>query len=198
MMNLHDYIESTKNTLRVVSFSGGRSRRCLVLSVAIIRVVLSAVHRTACHVVAFATTEFSRLGCIHLEFIAAPFALFHGRLSGMSSGCFSATDDSGALRGTKLHAGPSCFCFPTLELLPAMGACQRDILHFPVLGLVRSPIFPVALYRAKQSSGVAGVVEFAVAVLALFEHDSPGMHDNGYYHAFYHKMHGDAIHGVLA
>lgn len=198
MMNLHDYIESTKNTLRVVSFSGGISRRCLVLSVAIIRVVLSAVHRTACHVVAFATAKLSRLGCQHLEFGSAPFALLHVRFARMSPGCLATTDSSGTLRRTELHTCPFCLRLSALKLLSAMGACQRDIFHFPVLGLVRSPIFPVALHGAKQSSCAASMVEFSVAVLALFEHDSPGMHDNKYYHAFYHEMHGDAIHGVLA
>lgn len=197
-MNLHDYIESAKNTLGIVSFSGSISRRCLVLSVAIIRVVLSAIHRTTGHVIAFTATKFSRLGCQHLEFGSAPFALFHVRFSRMSSGCLATADDSGTLRGAELHAGPSCFCFPTLELLPAMGAYQRDILHFPVLGLVRSPIFPVALYGAKQSSSVTGMIEFAVAVFALFEHIPPGLHDYSYYHAFYHGMRSDAIYGVLA
>ena len=197
-MNLHDYIESAKNTLRIVSFSGGISRRCLVLSVAIIRVVLPAVHRTACHVVAFATAKLSGLGCQYLEFGSAPFALLHVRFARMSSGCLAATDSSGALRRAELHTCPFCFRIPAFKLLSALGACQCDIFHFTVLGLVRSPIFPVALHGAKQSSCAASMVEFSVAVLALFEHNSPRMHDDKYYHAFYHKMHGDAIHGVLA
>lgn len=173
MVNLHDYIKPAKNASGFVSFPCNISGRSLVLAVTVVWIIFASEHCAACLIVALTTTEFSRFGCVHLEFFAAPLAFLRVGFSSVCARCLATADDSGALLGTKLQSWPFCLGLSPLKVFTTPATSKRDVLHFPILSLIRASIFPVASHGAKHAPGISCMVKFISAVLARFKHISP-------------------------